>query len=454
MNKFFTYIVLFAFSTTSFAQVAKSDDNQKMNLDAPTSNRFSIPQNLVWPNEIGKADVCLWNDDKLAAATITIDDNIENNHKWWLSMQDKYDISFTWFIIIGKVSSWDKYQTLIDAGNEIQTHDLAIAPVVHGDANSFSDEDYMRDITLARDTINKMLTNNQSYTFAYPYGKQRNYISRTKFVAMRGVTGLMNYANKINYLDVNSRSATNDPEDIRILLDPTHKLWNMVFYRGLASYHYHYVAYGSARTKTEAFLAELSAKSDSIWIGKFSEVTRYGQERDTHTLTVDEVGNTSIKFTLTDQMSDDYFDFPLTVKIRLDNTWEAVKAAQNGEDVETKIVENEGNIYALVKAIPDRGQVIVSKSEGLGINDVDASDINIYPNPVKGNEINISLSKSYSTNKTIDLYDIRGRTVYSSSIEIGTKTHHIYLKNPLTNGIYIVKIGSDSNIVTKKILVK
>ncbi|MCK5781918.1 MAG: T9SS type A sorting domain-containing protein [Flavobacteriales bacterium] len=460
MKNLLLYTILLTYSVVSFGQLSNGDSksptrdgNQKMNLDKPTSNRFVLPQNLVWPANVGDANVSLWKDDKLAAVTITIDDNIEGDHSWWLKMQEKYDIDFTWFLIINSVSDWDKYQKLIDAGNEVQTHDLAIE-YGHGAVNDLPDDEYIRDITQARDTINEMLSDNHSLTFAYPYGKAKDFIIREKFIAMRGVYGVMNNANKINYLEVNSRSATNDPYDLEILLDPSKDLWNMKFYRGLASYHYHKVNYGQARTKTEAFLSAIHEKSDSIWAGMFSEVTRYGQERDTHTLTVDDIATEEIKFTLTDEMNDTYFDFPLTVKIRVENAWEGVKAVQGGKEIDAKIVEKEGNKYALVNAVPDKGQVIISKSGSLSNVDIEKKRINVYPNPVRSSEINIQLLDNNSENQNIELISVSGKIVYSSVIKKGDNKHVINLAKGVKHGVYILRISSKIGVVTNKIIVE
>ena len=427
---------------------------QKMNIDPVSSSRFSIPQNLVWPTNVGEADVCLWKDDRLAAATITIDDNHEGDHSWWLEMQEKYNINLTWFLIIDNVSAWNKYQDLIDAGNEVQSHDLAI-DYTHGAINDSTDATYIKTITEVGDTINKMLTDNSSITLAYPYGLPKGYVSRDRYIAMRGVTGLMNYANKINYLDMNSRSATNDPHDVEILLDPTQKLYNNVYYRGLASYHYHGVArFGPARSNVETFLSALHERSDSIWTGMFSEVARYGQERDTHSLTVDNIAAEEIRFTLTDEMNDTYFDYPLTVKIRVENAWEGVKAVQDGKEIDAKIVTKDGSNYALINAVPDKGQVTISKSEALSNIDFEKKSFKVYPNPVSGSVINIQLLVSSYDIQNIELISITGKIVYSSVINNGETTHEINLDNQLKQGIYFVRVSDKNSVSTKKIILK
>ena len=434
---------------------APLDPNQKMNLDPTTDpdGRFDIPQNLVWNPNVGDANVCLWKGDRIAATTITIDDNIEGDHAWWLSMQTTYDLNFTWFVIIGSVSDWSPYQVLVDAGNEVQAHDLAIAPAGHGDINTFSDSDYLAAVTQVKDTINFSLTNNECTTFAYPYGTQNGYLARSEYIAMRGVWGGMNYANKTNYLDLASRSAINDPYDLEILLDPSKNLWNMVYYRGLASYHYHTVA-ADKKAVTETFLATISAQSDVIWNGMFSEVTRYGQERDTHTLTVDEINALDIKFTLTDEMNDNYFDFPLTVKIRVSNDWNSVEAEQNGNAIDVVIVENSGDKYVLVDAVPDAGQVTVTGSQTLSSTMLDINDLRVYPNPVNGNVLNIVLAKSSLEQQKVELIGLSGKTVYSSSINSGETKHQISIANQLSKGIYVLRISSNDNVLSKKVIIE
>lgn len=340
----------------SYEDVKTTDiaEDQKMNLDPVTTERFPLTE-PDWPSEPGEASVCLWHNDKIAAASITIDDNIESDHEWWQTMHWIYNLDYTWFIILNSVSSWDKYQALIDAGNEVQGHDNC-------NINDYDTATYRGELEYTKLQINNNLTDNNCITYAYPCGDQsKQDIARSIYISIRGVTGVLNHANKINYIDLNSRSATNDIHDIRVLLDPSETLWNQSYYRGWASYHYHSIA--SKKVETEAFLSALSAKTDSIWVGKYSEVARYAQERDSHSLDLTENNDSTIIFTLSDEMKDEYFDFPLTVKIRIDNSWEDIHATQGNSGIEAELIEFQGNKYALVQAVPDQGEVSLSKFE-------------------------------------------------------------------------------------------
>jgi hypothetical protein len=86
--------------------------NQLLNLsETPLKPRFKVTDR-VWPATVGEASICLWNDDKLAAFSITIDDNPANDVEWWLEKSKEMDIPLTWFLIsskVGKYSGPDKW---------------------------------------------------------------------------------------------------------------------------------------------------------------------------------------------------------------------------------------------------------------------------------------------------------------------------------------------------------
>jgi hypothetical protein len=164
------------------------------------------------------------------------------------------------------------------------------------------------------------------------------------------------------------------PTYIDPLLDKGAKLYNVGYYRGWGSTHFHGLGTADAKTKAEALLQYLKAREDSLWVGGFTPVAQYAQSRDTHHLTSSVVSPTQLKFTLTDDMSDDLFYFPLTVKIRVANDWATATAVQNGLSVATKLIDFAGGKYLLVDAIPDRGEVVVD-----GVVDNDPAVFNPIP---------------------------------------------------------------------------
>ncbi len=352
--------------TQSFAQ-------DKYNLDPVTASRFTVTDK-VWPQTVGEGDVCLWNDDKLAAFTITIDDNIEGDIPFWKSMINKYGFNLTWFVITEadaqyNVSDWQLFNDVAELGSQVNGHD---------DRNWYSQDppagwtnptlaEYYARLKRTQDTINAHVVNggNKCLTYAYPFGDGNPDEARKVFTAIRGVTGILNLADKVNYLDVNSISNTHIDADqasrdnyVLPLLDKTSTLWNQNYYRGWGSVHYHGVGTAEQQQNADDFFQYLKEKD--LWIDGFTRVALYSQSYATHHLNIDSVTDSEIKFTLTDEMQDDVYTFPLTVKIRIDNAWADVSATQNGVDTEVQLITYEGNQYALVKAVPDKGQVILT----------------------------------------------------------------------------------------------
>ena len=60
-------------------------------------------------------------------------------------------------------------------------------------------------------------------------------------------------------------------------------------------------------------------------------------------------------------MRDDIYNYPLTVKVRLANNWVSLSSTQNGIEIKSEIIQYNGNNYALIKAVPDNGEILLKK---------------------------------------------------------------------------------------------
>ncbi len=85
-------------------------------------------------------------------------------------------------------------------------------------------------------------------------------------------------------------------------------------------------------------------------------------------------------------------------------------------------------------------------NNAVSLNDYELNNITIIPNPNSGL---FSIETSMPI-KSIQLYDINGKIVYSNN----TTNNNQVDASHLTNGIYFIKIESDSNIIYKKISIK
>lgn len=413
-------------SSTPPAYLKELDQTQQINLDPTTTQRFASVAKQ-WGENFGDASVCLWKDDKVAAFSVTIDDNIESETDYWKEKQAIYGFPFTWFLITEagswpeydaansdsyNVKNWNKYIELAQLGNYIDCHD---------DRNWYNspptgkpNPDSLKYVTRLKKTRQKVdaevgHTGNRALTYAYPFGEGNIDYARTQYIAFRGTLGLLNHANKVNYLNVNSVSSPHIAAAPATYIDPLLNkqsvLYGTNYYRGWGSTHFHGLYNDAAKTQAENLLQYLYDRKDSIWVDGFTAIAQYGQSRDTHTLTVNSTHDSEIKFTLTDEMSDELFYHPLTVKIRVNNDWANVTAVQNDNQLDAMLITHAGNKYALVNAIPDRGQVTVTAETDAdpAIITVD-SDVSIAANATK--TVNFSASTNQSSTITFSFENL------------------------------------------------
>ena len=82
------------------------------------------------------------------------------------------------------------------------------------------------------------------------------------------------------------------------------------YYRGWMNRFWH----GHNKDETIRELEMLEANEDKLWITNFTNAVMYNIEYVTHRLEVTAVSPDVIRFTIGDDMADDIYTFPLTVK--------------------------------------------------------------------------------------------------------------------------------------------
>jgi hypothetical protein len=354
------------------AQASPAAEDLSNLAGVPPTERNPVAPDLVWPEEVGQADVCLWKDDKVAAFTVTIDDNTKPDHAWWLEQGRTYGFRFTWFVVTdglvegknpGWNGTWADFQALVDAGHDVQSHS-----VTHRSKTSALSpaDDYAPSIR----HIEENLRGVRCLTLAYPGGGLPNdrEVAAQFFAGARGTRGLINPPSP-DYLDtcsIGSPAATltqpGEKGDWASLRGVAEKHPAMPkSYRGWYCMHFHGVAWND-KLKSEVapkaieVFDYVKAREDKFWMALFREVVLYGQERDTARLAVTQVAASEIRFTLSDRMRDDWYDYPLTVKVRVPDDWAGVAATQAEREVSARLIEHGGRRFALVEAVPDRGE--------------------------------------------------------------------------------------------------
>ncbi len=84
------------------------------------------------------------------------------------------------------------------------------------------------------------------------------------------------------------------------------------------------------------------------------------------------------------------------------------------------------------------------------------TNVQIYPNPVVKDQLNVSYEVSRNTSVTIKIVDMLGNdlaTIFSQHVEQGDQKFTYFLNNKLSRGFYFVRIIAGTESTIKKISV-
>lgn len=144
--------------------------------------------------------------------------------------------------------------------------------------------------------------------------------------------------------------------------------------------------------------------------------------------------------------------------------WKTYGGGWTIEDSTTYFVKDiTGNIWKLVFTGfggSANGTFYFTKEmvSGVGINEIkkDQSSIIIYPNPLTGNDLNISYQIEQPVSQVqLTISDEMGRKIHSTSYENEHGPQQIELRNlELSPGLHIISLTIDGNLTHKKLIVK
>lgn len=335
-----------------YLKLAGRDDRQKITLGATTSPRITLSDFTSMPTgSYGAANIALWQGDRDAVFTMTVDDNIMGDFANWNTLSATYGVPITFMAPTQTYHetgvTWREQRL---AGQTVQSH--GHYHLSAGEYKTINSALTWMDFYVGVKEINAVGAA-PSRIIGYPCGYNDESLSSLLYIAGRGTGSAINDADSINYNYTNSFSGF--PADAETMFTALSGKWMSV--------HYHNM--GDSYNHLSSMFSAISSQSN-VWMTTFVLAAQYGQERDTATLTVRSAEADTIVLNVTDEMNDLLFDCPLTVKVLVDSTWQYARAYQDGKEVSAGVVTKDGATYLMVEAVPDRGDVTVYRTAVTG----------------------------------------------------------------------------------------
>lgn len=372
------------YTTENFRYIAQNDDETIYKIYSFDDIKNTEIDNSK-PEALSAPSVCAWQGDRASAVSITMDDGIYSAAAEYNKLFKKYNIHGTEMMITGYIAKDDgtpreksatdgstikQWQDIfddgyIDLGNHSYHHDKTV-----WQGENYTAEKLRHSTEFSRQVLENIFPGQDVITFATPWGanfddalniiKEKHYLNRAAGGdIVQGKTPDDFYrVPTITVVYGTPLLTLNGAVDRAI----TAGGWVTELYHGIGGSSSEGGSYVTNINTMEEHLKYINSKSDKIWAGSLTEVTKYIYERNTAKVKQLWATNSSVGIKLSDGMDDDVFDYPLTVKVNLPAAWSgSVKCTQLGKTENAEIFKENGKSYVYVNIVPDKGNVIISK---------------------------------------------------------------------------------------------
>lgn len=306
--------------------------------------------------------VATWSGFRNSAISYTFDDGCSNQFAKAIPLFDEYGYKLTLFPVTNWSSGiWEKLKSAADNGHEVANHTKT-----HANFSKITPEKQDEEVRLSNDLINSKITCQKSITMAYPFCIRGNdTIFEKYFIAARGCQGLIEPKTPESFMNVSS-VICGSLYSIKTTKDFNSKADEASDSNGWLVYLLHGIdddgGYSPVSSDTlRANLDYMKQNDSKFWVNTFGNVAKYIKERDGSTIKETSFKSKKITLELTDNLDNDIFNFPLTIRRLLPEGWGKAVVSQKGKKVKSSIVEINSVKYIQFEAVPDGGRILISK---------------------------------------------------------------------------------------------
>jgi hypothetical protein len=395
------------------------------------------------PYEVGT-----WANFCTGAVTHTFDDNMNTNPnavEQTIFDDKKFHISLC---VQSGSCNWKNCRESFAKGHEISNHTVNHQSTVSAMNN-------------CQKEIQKNVPGEQCITIAYPNCNTPGdgEVLKTHY-AGRNCDGKTASASPSNMAQISSKmfgtcgGCPNDANGLNGFADQavSQKGWSVYCHHGIGSQTHSWATTNLNAMKSH--LEYLDKNRDKIWCETFGNVTRYLLERKGASVTKKDSTDQGITLSVTDNLPDDIFNYPLSIRRPLPSGWTKAEVTQKGEVVDDTIVTVNSKQYVMFKAVPDGGDVVISS----GLTAIGGGRQRFGSNGTTmirlvNNTLQITAGEFSGNAFSVRIFSLKGEALAVYRLTGGTPSASLPLDN-IAASSFIVKITGGGSVSTEKIVAR
>lgn len=444
----------------------------------------------------GEVYVTRWAEDRKSAFSFSFDDGFKAQYDNVRMILDSYDFNATYFLLppflteqlpgIWRYGTWPMFLEMYSEGSELGSHSLFhphLLQLPAGDTLTPNTIHY--ELYQSKKMIEARTNFEPCITFAYPYAEHNAMLDSLASLYYESSRAIGMSPNNFTLFGLEWHSLKSFEvifSEPRIVFeDDLDELYNfmnwiensitsgkwgiqlaheVVPYTQLADL-ISQGAYNPISNEWLIILCEWFAQKsydNLIWIENIGNITKYMKERDAYSYQILSQSNSLIEISLTDNLPDNIYNYPLTAYVSVPETWEKVLLIQGSNSKVYETFSMDTMQVILAQMIPDNGiiQLFDYNSTFVEVERNQPNDFILYqnyPNPFNPTTT-ISYELLNSGYVSLNLYDILGNKI--SELIAGEKPagkHNILFDaGYLPSGVYTYVLNIGDKFQSKKLM--
>jgi hypothetical protein len=391
-------------------------------------------------------EVATWRQFKTAAVSYTLDDNTSNQLPVAIPLFDQYNFKTTLFTVTNWGPNWAGLRAASANGHEVTSHTVS-----HPSLGTLTVAQQLTELQQSQTIIKTNVPTAKCETVAYPNCVLGDLPTiQTYYIAGRVCSGAIIPSSPTDFYNLSSIITGNTGSvqtaaafNGRVEAAKTAKGWCVFLTHGIDADG----GYSPTQsTELAGHLAYMNTNRADYWVATFSDVVKYIKERNAARLAETVVSADLLSLTVTDNLANDVYNVPITVRRQLPTAWANATVMAGSTPVASTISTVNGNKYIVFEVTPDQGEIRLAKAVALAANapTAQALPVETWPNPfVTRSTVAVKGAFSFS------VYSLDGKLV-----ETGQGVDSAKFGGSLAAGAYVLKVRQNDKVISSTVVKK